>query len=531
MDSQELYALLKNPRIYGTDVEFVRILQTHISYVVLTGRYAYKIKKPVNLGFLDFSTIEKRKYYCEEEVRLNRRLCPTMYLGVVRLTKKNDDLELEGKGEVADYAVKMNEFPQRFIMTNLLEKAPINQEVLRSICSQLVEFYSSGEHSQKIDRYGAIPSIKKNIDENFLQTRSYVDRIIPQDLYQYIQEVSSLFLNNKNIFRQRVKDGRIRDCHGDLHTGNIVISDKIYIFDCIEFNKRFRYIDVAADIGFLAMDLDFLNYPFLSSYVIDTYIELSEDKHILDVLNFYKCYRAYVRGKIICITLDDPTIDKKNRNTMIGTARKYFDLAYYYARLFSLDLRKDKRPWLFVVCGLTGTGKSTIAGKLGIDYHGQVINTDIVRKDIANIDRYEPHHDAYSAGLYTPEKIYLTYMAVMEKAQKTLLTHGICIVDATFQKRKFRDMVRKVARTTKAHLLFIHCICKEEEIKQRLEKRVKKKSASDGRWEIYLQQKESFEPLTSDEDHIIVDTSDTSYEYRMTVFTQILNDVISKGGI
>ena len=169
--------------------------------------------------------------------------------------------------------------------------------------------------------------------------------------------------------------------------------------------------------------------------------------------------------------------------------------------------------------------------KIGIDYHGQVINTDIVRKDIANIDRYEPHHDAYTTGLYTPEKIDLTYMAVMEKAQKTLLTHGICIVDATFQKRNFRDMVRKVARKTKAHLLFIQCICKEEEIKQRLEKRLKKKSVSDGRWEIYLQQKGSFEPLTPDEYHIIVDTSNTSYDYRMTVFTQILNEIITKVGI
>lgn len=528
MDSQELYVLLKNPRIYGTDVKSVKILQTHISYVVLTGRYAYKIKKPVNLGFLDFSTIEKRKYYCEEEVRLNRRLCPTMYLDVVRLTKKNDDLEIDGNGEVVDYAVKMMEFPQRFIMTNLLEKETINEEAIRSICSLLVDFYKSGEHAQKIDRYGAISSIKKNIDENFLQTKSYVDSIIPQDVYQYIKEVSCLFFNNKNIFRQRVKDGRIRDCHGDLHTGNIVLFDKIYIFDCIEFNKRFRYIDVAADIGFLAMDLDFLNYPFLSSYLIHTYIELSEDKNILDVLNFYKCYRAYVRGKITCFTLDDPTIDKKNRNTMIGTARKYFDLAHYYARLFSLDLRRDKSPLLFVVCGLTGTGKSTIAGKIGIDYHGQVVNTDIVRKDIANIDRYEQHHDAYTTGLYTPEKINSTYRAVMEKAQTALLTHGICIVDATFQKRHFRDMVRKVAKRTKAHLLFIQCICKEEEIKQRLEKRLKKKSVSDGRWEIYLQQKESFEPLTSDEDHIIVDTSNTSYDYRMTVFTQILNDIITK---
>jgi aminoglycoside phosphotransferase family enzyme/predicted kinase len=451
-----------------------------------------------------------------------------MYLDVVRLTKKNDDLEIDGNGEVVDYAVKMKEFPQRFIMTNLLEKATINQKVLRSICSQLVAFYNSGEHSQKIDRYGAIPSIKKNIDENFLQTKSYVDHIIPQDIYQYIQEVSYLFFNNKNIFRQRVKEGRISDCHGDLHTGNIVIYDKIYIFDCIEFNKRFRYIDVAADIGFLAMDLDFLNYPFLSSYVIHTYIELSGDKHILDVLNFYKCYRAYVRGKITCFALDDPTIDKKNRNTMIGTARKYFDLAYYYAKLFSLDLRRDKRPLLFVVCGLTGTGKSTIAGKISIDYHGKIINTDIVRKDIANINRYEPHHDAYTTGLYTPKKIDMTYKAVMEKAQKTLLTHGICIVDATFQKRKFRDMVRKVARMTKAHLLFIRCICKEKEIKQRLENRLKKKSVSDGRWDIYLQQKESFEPLTSDEDHILIDTSDTSYDNRMTVFTQILNDIISK---
>lgn len=516
---------LKNPALYGSNVESVNVLQTHISFVALTGDFAYKVKKPVNFGFLDFSTLEKRKYFCEEEMRLNRRLCPDIYLDVVPITKKNNEIELNGKGEVVDYALKMKEFPQDKIMTNLLKQGEIDEDTIGKICTILVDFYNLGKCSDEIDKYGEVTAVKQNIDENFEQTKSVVNVAIPNDIYKYIQNVSNTFFaKKKDIFERRIKQGYIHDCHGDLHSGNIVVSDKIHIFDCIEFNKRFRFCDAASDISFLAMDLDYLNYPFLSSYLINNYVEKSKDKGIFDVLNFYKSYRAYVRGKVNGFRINDTTINKKEKKGVIKTAKKYFDLSHYYASLFSLDLN-GKKSLLFMVCGLTGTGKSTMALKIAVDYHAHQINTDIVRKELAGIDKFERHHNKFNTGLYSPDKIDFTYEKVIETAVDLLKKGENVVLDATFQKKKYRDMVKKVAEENNTLLLSVQCICPDDIVKKWLEERLKKKSVSDGRWEIYQRQKETFEPFTSKEDHITVDTSEGSYEYRMDFFKNLLSRV------
>ena len=289
MASSQLFNQLTNPAFFGPDVTSVKILQTHISYIVLTGDYAYKIKKPVDFGFLDFSTLEKRKYYCEEELRLNRRLCPEIYLDVLPITKKKDILELNGDGEIVEYTLKMKEFPQQNIMTNLLKKGVITEEIIDEICDILIQFYQSGKQTPEIDKFGDISSVKKNIDENFEQTSPVINVTIPQKTYDDIKKMNqSFFERNKKVFTKRIQQGHIRDCHGDLHSGNIVVDHGICIFDCIEFNKRFRYIDIASDIGFLAMDLDYQNHPHLASYLINKYIEKSNDHSIFGVLNFYK---------------------------------------------------------------------------------------------------------------------------------------------------------------------------------------------------------------------------------------------------
>ena len=522
MESSKIFENLKNPQLYGPKVESVDVLQTHISFVALTGAYAYKVKKPVNFGFLDFSTLEKRKYFCEEEMRLNRRLCPDIYLDVLPITRKNNNLELNGDGKVVDYALKMKEFPQESIMTNLLKQGKVNEETIEKIIDILVDFYKSGERSNEIDNYGTIESVKRNIDENFEQTESFVDTTILKDVYNYIKNVADSFFNKKkDVFEKRIIEGRIRDCHGDLHSGNIVVSDKIYIFDCIEFNKRFRYSDVASDIGFLAMDLDYLNFPHLSSYLIDKYVEKSNDKGIFDILNFYKSYRAYVRGKVIGFQLNDPNIDEAKKKEIIEITKKYFDLSHYYASLVSIDLDIN-RPIIFIVSGLTGTGKSTIALKTAIDYHAHLINTDIVRKEIAGIDKFERHHDEPDTGLYSPEKIDFTYEKVVELAATFLEKKGNVVLDATFQKEKYREMAEKTAKEHNAILIKIQCVCPENVVKARLKERIKKKSVSDGRWEIYLHQKETFEPYYSESNYIVMDTSDESYDYRMNFFRRLV---------
>jgi len=526
MNQDMLFDQLKNPKFFGPHVASVQLLQTHISYVALTGTYAYKVKKPVNFGFLDFSTLDKRKYFCEEELRLNKRLCPDMYLDVLPITQKDNIIELDGDGTIVEYVLKMKEFPQEYIMTNMLQQEKISEETIDHLCTILVGFYNVQEPSEEIKKYGELQAVKQNIDENFNQTKPMIGYTLPKETYWYIKEATNKFFDRKKeAFGQRMKEGRIYDCHGDLHSGNIIVTDEnIYIFDCIEFNDRFRFCDVASDIGFLSMDLDYLNYPYLSSYLIQKYVEKSGDISIYSVLNFYKSYRAFVRGKVHGFQLNDPHIDPKKKNNLIDTAQKYFDLSRYYAGLFLFDLQKNK-PLLFLVTGLSGTGKSTVARKIAVDYHATQINTDVVRKEIAGIDQFEQHHDQFNTGLYDPRKIDDTYEKVTERAATHLKKNENVVLDATFQKKKYRDMMYNLAVKYHASLVRVQCVCPDNVVKKRLENRLRKKSISDGRWEIYLQQKTTFETLSSEENCLTMDTSDESYEYRMSFFRLLLSHV------
>jgi len=521
MENSKFYGYLKNPALYGPDVKSVKVLETHISFVILTGEYAYKIKKPVNFGFLNFSSLEKRKYFCEKEIMLNKRLSPEIYLQVVAITKKNDHLEINGKGETIEYAVKMKEFPQEHIMKNLLRREKITKKKIEEICQILVNFYKKAKNSRYIDKFGTVEKISQNIDENFDQTRQMINSVISKKKFEFIKRANVTFLSSKkDIFEKRIKEKKIRDCHGDLHTGNIVISDKIYIFDCIEFNERFRYSDVAADIAFLAMDLDFLNRPYLSSYLVEKYIEYSNDEDILDIINFYKCYRAYVRGKVAGFKLNE--CDEGQREKIIKEAKRYFDLSYYYANLLLKDNSIDKKTKMFITCGLTGTGKSVVAGKLAIDYSAKIISTDILRKEIANLDKYTRVYEKYGEGLYSPEKINFVYKKAIKMAENCLSKNKNCIIDATFQKKKHRDMAYRLAKDKNANFLIVECVSSEKEVKERLRKRAEnQRSISDGRWEIYLEQRKVFEPLSKDEKFIRFDTSKSYYRYREKILKKI----------
>jgi uncharacterized protein len=526
MNQGMLFDHLKKPQFYGPQVTSVQLLQTHISYVALTGSYAYKVKKPVNFGFLDFSTLDKRKYYCQEELRLNKRLCPEVYLDVLPITQKENVLTLDGDGTIVEYALKMKEFPQDCIMTQLLQQQKISEETIDQIISILIDFYQQQEPNEEVTKYGELQSVKQNIDENFSQTQPMINITIPKETFFYIQgEVAKFFERKKDIFGRRKKQGKIRDCHGDLHSGNIVVDGtSIHIFDCIEFNDRFRFCDVASDIGFLAMDLDFLNHPYLSSYLMERYVEKSKDADVSLLLNFYKSYRAFVRGKVHGFQLNDPHIDPDTKKRVLTTAQKYFELSKYYTSLFSLDLQKHA-PIIFLITGLSGTGKSTVARKIAVDYHATLINTDIVRKETAGIDRYEQHHDQFNTGLYDPKRVDETYEQVMQHASRSLKKKESVVLDATFQKKKYREMASHLASKHQAKPVIIQCVCPDAIVKKRLDERVKKKSVSDGRWEIYLLQKTTFEPFTAQETPLPIDTSKESYEYRMGFYQLLLSHV------
>jgi len=524
METSELYKKLKKPSTYGFDIESVTILQTHISFVVLTGEYAYKIKKPVNFGFLDFSTLEKRKFFCEQEIRLNKRLCPEIYIDFVKITREDNDLKINGEGELVEYAVKMKEFPQEKIMINLLQENKIDENVFDDIVGILVDFYKKNNHSKEIDSYGSVKKIKVNTDENFQQTEPFIDKTITDKQYNFINNVTNNFLEKRiDTFENRVKNNHICDCHGDLHTGNIVVDENVCIFDCIEFNKRFRYSDIASDIGFLSMDLDFQGFPFYSSYLINKYVKKSKDAGLYNVLNFYKMYRAFVRGKVNGFKLNDKHISNQEKKDTVKVSKKYFDLASYYASLCKLDLGR-KRPILFVTTGLTGTGKTTIAGKIAADYNALAINTDKTRKEIEGVDIYEKHYDTYNTGMYSPKKMAIVYDKILEKADKQLKNGRNVVLDGTFKNKELRSKAIKIAEKNDTNCIFLFCNCPEEEVKKYLEKRIRKKTISDGRWEIYIKQKQSFEPLNN-ENYIEIDISNKSFEYQLKTFKSLLDKV------
>jgi len=335
MDISSLQKALLNPGIYPDLPKKIQLIETHISLLFLTGSYVYKVKKPVDFGFLDFTTLEKRKYFCEQEVRLNRRLSPDIYLGIVNITRDGDRVSFDGRGEVEEYAVKMKQIPEELLMDKLLDRGRVTPEMIKAVSEKLVRFYSEAETSELIKSFARPERVKQDTDENFEQTEKYIGVTISKDTFEEVQRRTNEFFRVRDkIFHLRIASDRIRDCHGDLRLEHIFWGDEIAIFDCIEFNERFRYTDVTADIAFLAMDLDCHGREDLTGHLVRTYIEKSGDREITNILDFYKCYRAYVRGKVESFRLDDPNIPEEEKEGALKRARKYFELSRRYAQRF-----------------------------------------------------------------------------------------------------------------------------------------------------------------------------------------------------
>jgi len=309
----------------------VEMVQTQMSFVFLADNYVYKVKKPVNLGYLDYTTLDRRQFYCHREVELNRRLCPDVYLDVVPITRDKGDILIEGQGEIIEYAVKMCRLPQGAMMDVLLVKNQVSPEMVTSVAQKLVEFHHRAETNANISVFGDLNTVTQNTDENFTQTEKYIGNTISRENYQHIKDYTNSFIeHNVSLFHKRLADGRIRDCHGDLHAAHICFTNGICIYDCIEFNDRFRYCDVASEVAFLAMDLDHYGQADLSHSFVNAYVNRSQDKKLLELVNFYKCYRAYVRGKVESFKLDDPHISEEEKTKVLAIAKRYFDLAESY---------------------------------------------------------------------------------------------------------------------------------------------------------------------------------------------------------
>jgi aminoglycoside phosphotransferase family enzyme len=283
------------------------------------------------MGFLDYSTLAKRLALCRKEVELNRRLCPQAYLGVVAITREKGAYKVGGRGEPLEYAVKMRRLPQEAMMDILLARDGVTPEMVGRVAAKLADFHARAASGEEINRLGGLDAVIKNTEENFEQTEKYFGVIIAPETFQRLRDFTRGFIrDNRPLFQRRADGGRIRDCHGDLHAAHICFCDDICIYDCIEFIDRLRYTDVAADVAFLAMDLDHFGRADLSEAFVKEYVKASGDDELLELLYFYKCYRAYVRGKVGCFQYDDPYISPDEKGKIIAAARHYFELAESY---------------------------------------------------------------------------------------------------------------------------------------------------------------------------------------------------------
>jgi len=334
VQKQVVKALMK-PEAYDEEPGQIELVQTHISFVFLTSNFAYKVKKAVDLGFLDFTTLEKRRFFCEKELELNRRLCKDMYLEVVPINRSNA-IKIKGAGETVEYAVKMKRISEEKMLSKLFEENKVDDRLVDRIAKIIADFHSKAETNRRISEFGSLAIIETNWKENFEQTEEYVGKTISMKDFKLIHErVEDFMKENVSLFEKRMAEGRVRDCHGDIHSGNIFVTDGIYIFDAIEFNERFRYSDVAADMAFLAMDLDFRERTALSNFFVERYVEYSGDQELMRFLPFYKCYRAYVRGKVVSFKLKDPNVGREEKAAAKKEAKTYFKLASTYAKFFN----------------------------------------------------------------------------------------------------------------------------------------------------------------------------------------------------
>ena len=327
----ELIQALLDPRAYSEPPQQITLMQTQMSVVFLADDHVYKVKKPVDLGYVDYTSLKKRLFYCQRELELNQRLSPDVYQEVVPITRQGDIIGIEGEGRVIEYAVKMRRLPQEKMMDVLLADGKVTPEMAVGVAVKLAGFHAEAETGKAIRVFGDLSTIIENTEENFSQTEKYLDRTITPERFRRIKTYTAAFISdNSSLFTKRVEEGRIKDCHGDLHAAHVCFEDGIRIFDCIEFNDRFRYCDVASEVAFLAMDLDNYGQKALSGNFVQAYVTQSRDRELMALLDFYKCYRAYVRGKVNGFKLDDPHIPPEEKARILASARGYFELAESY---------------------------------------------------------------------------------------------------------------------------------------------------------------------------------------------------------
>lgn len=433
-----LLAFLRDSASYPHRPHEVAEVHTHASLVFLVPPLVYKIKKPVDFGFLDFSSLEKRHHFCQREVTLNSRLAPGIYLGVVPITRRAAGFAFGGKGPVADYAVKMCYLEPGGFLNSRISAGTAGEAELERVARTLADFYQKQPSPPEIAEWGNIAKLRISTDENFAQTRKFIGKTLSAAAFDAIRGFTeNCYQQCAALFARRVAQGWIRDCHGDLHLDHIHVTEgELHIYDCIEFNDRFRHLDIASDAAFLAMDLDYHGRPDLARLFVRRLAELSDDPEMEELMDFYKCYRAYVRGKVESLHGITELGEAAEREAAAANARRYFQLALQYAVVGS-------DPKAIVVMGRVASGKSTLATALARELGWRLISSDPLRKSLAGVPQHQRGDAAEREKLYSAAMTERTYQTMIDEAADTLRQgHGV-ILDATFSKRTFRDRLRE----------------------------------------------------------------------------------------
>lgn len=489
---------MQSAEFYDHEVTEITMLQTHISWVFLTGEYAYKVKKPMDFGFLNFTELSQRQHFCEEEIRLNKRLANDVYIGTVRITGTLSKPTLNGDGEAIEYAVKMHQFEQSQLADNLLSSKKLDSQHIDSIADQAANFHQSIRISGTDSELGTADSVNAPVIQNFDQ----LDPLIkdPDAITQLARLRSwseSEFSKISSILQQRKESGFVRECHGDMHLGNMALINKqITIFDGIEFNDEFRWIDVMSEVAFLFMDLfDRKQKPFAYRF-LNRYLEHTGDYEGIQVLRFYLVYRAMVRAKIASFTLLTPNLSEADQIKAMQQYSSYSNLAESFTQIGELSLS--------ITHGVSGSGKTTVSQQQ-LEKNGCIrIRSDIERKRLYQLKATDNSKSPIDSGIYSPEASLKTYQK-LEKFAKLIVSSGFSlIVDATFLERDNRKPFQELAAELSVKYSIIEFDVDEAEFTKRIIKRSSdSNNASEADIDVLKKQLNSMKPLEEEEKEYI----------------------------
>lgn len=486
------------PRFYPHPVaEPIKLIQTHISYLLLTGDFTYKIKKPVNLGFLDFSTLEQRRHFCQEELRLNQRLSPELYLAVLPITAAEDPAQYQlapaSSAEAVEYAVQMRQFSQDNLLSHLFERGELTASDMQALGKQVAAFHGSAQTDEEIQHFGDVAAVRQVAEGNYAASMPYIGRAQTQAQFDQTHAFTEqFFAEHRDWFHRRQVEGKIRECHGDLHLSNVCFyQGQIRVFDCIEFNQEYRNTDIVYDAAFMVMDLEFRGRSDLANIFLNTYLEQTGDYWAAVLLPLYLSMRAYVRAKVNSLVLDDPGIPSAEKQQAQEQAAAYYQLAWAYTQ--------PRQGQLVLMSGLSGSGKTAVARQVAQATEAIHIRSDAVRKHLAGLalDQRGDVAGEHESGIYTPEMTRWTYERLLELGIFLAQQGRSVVLDAKYDRQEFRQAAIAQAQAQQIPLKIFHCTAPLEVLRDRLQTRTE--DIADATTDLLTAQQAAMEPFTGAE--------------------------------